>query len=302
MIRRIVLSGWLLLSASLAPVSAADLSVFPAADTSLFDIVPTNNIGADPWLVVGRTKNGQVGRSLIRFALTNLAPGTIIEAARVEFEVVRVPQQITPVPSFFTLHRMAQSWSEGNKTGALGQGASPGEPTWLAAAHPATLWSTPGAVGAADSVATPSATTATPVDDFGRYTFPSSPGLVADVQAWVNNPASNHGWLVRSQGEATNATARRIGSREDPAKPVLILTVATPASAQITGVSATNNSMRLVISLPAGQGATVQYRSNLVSGAWLSLTNLAAPPANTNVTVSDAMAGLSNRFYRLTPP
>jgi hypothetical protein len=281
---------------------ASEIQFQPAADTALFAYVPTNNLGAEPWLVVGRSKSGFVGRSLLRFDLTSLPPGTVIKSAALEIEVVRVPQQITPVPSFFTLHRMLRPWIEGNKIGALGAGATAGEPTWLAAAHPATLWSAPGAVGAADSMASPSATTATAVDDFGRYTFPPSPGLVADVQVWINTPSSNHGWLVRSQGEATNATARRLGSREDPGKPVLLLTVATPLPAQITGVSATNGTVRLAIRLPAGQGVTVQYRSNLLSGAWLPFTNLVAPPAITNRTVSDSMTGSTSRFYRLSPP
>jgi hypothetical protein len=47
------------------------------------------------------------------------------------------------------------------------------------------------------------------------YTFTSSSGLVTDLQAWVNNPSSNFGWLMMSENETSPYTARRIGSRDD---------------------------------------------------------------------------------------
>jgi hypothetical protein len=42
----------------------------------------------------------------------------------------------------------------------------------------------------------------------------SGPGLVADVQAWLDNPTGNFGWLLKAD-EATLATARRYDSREN---------------------------------------------------------------------------------------
>jgi hypothetical protein len=44
-------------------------------------------------------------------------------------------------------------------------------------------------------------------------TWTSTPPLVDDVQGWVNNPASNFGWLLRGN-ESTSRTARKFASSE----------------------------------------------------------------------------------------
>jgi len=35
---------------------------------------------------------------------------------------------------------------------------------------------------------------------FGVYDFPSTPAIVADVQAWVNKPGGNFGWMLEERG------------------------------------------------------------------------------------------------------
>ena len=55
-------------------------------------------------------------------------------------------------------------------------------------------------------------------------------GLVADVQAWINNPSSNFGWLLISENEVSPETARRFGAREDPTHaPVLTISYSLPS-------------------------------------------------------------------------
>src|SRR5207244_575593 len=38
---------------------------------------------------------------------------------------------------------------------------------------------------------------------------------VNDIQTWLDNPASNFGWILISRSEEVSQTARRFGSRED---------------------------------------------------------------------------------------
>jgi hypothetical protein len=59
----------------------------------------------------------------------------------------------------------------------------------------------------------------------GSFTWGSTPALIADVQAWLDAPASNHGWILLG-GEDAPATAKRFDSREaaDPsAQPRLVV-------------------------------------------------------------------------------
>ena len=46
--------------------------------------------------------------------------------------------------------------------------------------------------------------------------------MVADVQAWVNNAASNFGWLVLGD-ESEAATAKRFDTRESASPPILTI-------------------------------------------------------------------------------
>jgi len=62
--------------------------------------------------------------------------------------------------------------------------------------------------------------------------------MVADVQGWLDSPATNHGWLVRGN-EGTASTARRFASRQngfDGFWPRLTVTY-TPAA--VTSLGAT---------------------------------------------------------------
>ncbi len=63
----------------------------------------------------------------------------------------------------------------------------------------------------------------------GQYTW-SSTQMVADVQSWLDDPASNFGWLVLGN-ETTIATAKRFDTRESASPPMLTIqyrVVATP--------------------------------------------------------------------------
>ena len=51
--------------------------------------------------------------------------------------------------------------------------------------------------------------------------------MVADVQAWLDNPASNFGWLMLGD-ETAIATAKRFDTRESASPPMLTIEF-TPA-------------------------------------------------------------------------
>lgn len=47
----------------------------------------------------------------------------------------------------------------------------------------------------------------------GYYVW-QSPEMIADVQAWLDNPAANFGWLLRGN-ESAASTAKRFATREE---------------------------------------------------------------------------------------
>ena len=94
--------------------------------------------------------------------------------------------------------------------GAGGQGApaTAGDATWIHAIYPGTPWSTPGG----DFVASPSGSLI--MAGLGTAEW-SGPGLVADVQAWVDGTALAQGWIIATPAGTPEGTARRFTTREN---------------------------------------------------------------------------------------
>jgi spore coat protein A len=92
---------------------------------------------------------------------------------------------------------------------------------------PGTTWSTPGG----DFAGTASGTT-TVGGQNGDYTWPSSAGMVSDVQGWLDSPSSDYGWIVIGN-EINSRVAKRFNSRENTdssRRPRLEIDFDTPAA------------------------------------------------------------------------
>jgi hypothetical protein len=88
------------------------------------------------------------------------------------------------------LHRLNQDWGEAT-SGGSGQGSSPlpGDATWNFTFFNTESWNIEGG----DFVTAPSAIQ--PMSSSGPITW-SSPNLISDVQAWVDNNNQNFGWIL----------------------------------------------------------------------------------------------------------
>lgn len=208
--------------------AVADTTIFgnQSGDTA-YDAV-SDGSGANIWTSV--LASGTTRRALIRFDLSSIPAGSRVVSASLDFFVVRARDEHNT-----SLHRVLAAWGEGASNGGdagVGAPAQPGDATWSHRIWPGTLWSQRGG----DFVATVSAVR---LVGFGpaSYTFDSSPALVADVQAWLQAPASNHGWMLIGDDQGIQ-NAKRLASRQSStasARPTLVLSVqpAAPDSGDI---------------------------------------------------------------------
>jgi len=144
-------------------------------------------------------------RALLRFDVAGSIPaGSVIDDVTLTLHVAQSVSGATPM----TLHRLLADWGEGTSfaTGGTGALSTPGDATWIHTFFPGSLWAMPGG----DFDATVSATAA--VAGVGFYDW-SAPGMVADVQGWLDDDSANHGWMVRGD-ESTPFTAKKFDSRE----------------------------------------------------------------------------------------
>lgn len=186
------------------PVTVA---VQPSRDATLHgppNAGQANSLGS---LFVGLTNTQGARRALVAFDVATAVPaGAKIQSATLTVTVGRgAVSDSLPV----TLHRVRTRWAEGTSSSSTGGGgsATTGDPTWTSAIFNTLSWQTPGG----DFVAAASASV--PVDGVGSYTWASTPLLVADVQSWLNDPASNNGWIVIG-AEGASRSVKRLDSRE----------------------------------------------------------------------------------------
>jgi hypothetical protein len=216
--------------------TGATVSLVPVADSYIKDDAPDANLNADrATLFAGKTANRthEVRRCFLRFDMSSQIPaGSVIESVTVTLVVTHVPP--APANCGFDLRRVLQPWNEL-------------QVTWNSRLT-GTPWATAGAASATDTLPTASSTVQN-LSPVGRYTFPSTPLLVADVQSWVNDPASNNGWMLAAEDEVTLKTARGMAARENAANtpqlqvtysvPQLAVTVSPPAQQVLVGSTAT---------------------------------------------------------------
>jgi hypothetical protein len=294
------------LSLALTPSAArADsTNLFPIADTGLLESIPTNNLGGAANIVAGKTPKGRA-RGLFRFDLTQLPPGATVISATFTIQVVL--RHSLPAPaSNFTLHRVLKDWGEGVGQGNVGQVAGAGESSWEQRSFPGSPWTPAGGGAGIDYVAAGSATQF--IDDVGSYTFDSTSTLVADLQAWVNNPAANFGWMLITDSEDTDFTSRRFATREDPTTPPVLSIQYTagsqpppPAPPVIGNLALVANQIRFSFNIESNRTYAVEFRPALDNSIWTSLTNIPAQPAAATISVTDPVSG-TNRFYRVRTP
>jgi len=198
----------------------------PVRDTAIFSNGALTSGGGN--LVTGATVRFGNRRALIAFDLQSLPPGATVLSASFEMTM----SQTNSGPAATSLHRLLAPWGEGLaiSPGGSGAPAAPGDATWTEAFFGSVPWQSPGADFASAATATVS------VDQPARYTWPSSPAMVADVQSWVNAPATNHGWIAIT--DETNTSAKLWHSREfalPSSRPILTVQFTVPAAASSFG-------------------------------------------------------------------
>lgn len=180
-------------------------------DSILYANNPTFANGAGPEMFVGRTGStfpnpatGRVRRGVVQFDLTSITAGSTVASVTLTFVITNVPPD-TPGPALVAVHPISKVWAAGTVNGGNGGAiAQQGDVTWNSNRSGLETWTNPGGdFGPASATAVS--------DDPVSFNW-SGPGLVADVQAWIDNPATNHGWILIGDESGTLRTVRGMGT------------------------------------------------------------------------------------------
>ena len=201
--------------------TAGTVNINPSKDNTLYQYDPadgdkSNALGMH--FFAGLTAMKELRRGVLAFDIAgNIPPGSTITAVSLSANMSRAPSNTAYVVE---LHKLLADWGEGTSIapGEEGDGApaTPNDPTWRHRFFDTIFWTTQGG----DFSATVSASKM--VGGVGQYTW-SSTQMAADVQGWLDNPASNFGWLMLGD-EVDILTAKRFDTRESTNPPVLAVT------------------------------------------------------------------------------
>ena len=159
-------------------------------------------------LFAGVTSGNNKRRSLVHFNLENIPAGATITAVTLTLSCNNVAPQSGSAG--VNIHKVLNDWGEatsGNNPQGQGSPATTNDATWTHRFFNSTAtWNTPG--GDFTAIASGGAG----ISQTGLVTISTS-GLKNDVQAWLNNAATNFGWAIVGNTEGTSANARRFASR-----------------------------------------------------------------------------------------
>jgi hypothetical protein len=236
MIMMKALSRFFVLTAIVNPSTApADQVIFNASgDNTIYreaagPNAASNGVG-DHFAAGTQGSASALRRGLVRFDLTGLPPS--IQVDRVALELTfQGPTNMETQSRVVSLHRLLANWGEGTSnagpggTPGAGNGAnaSTGDATWRYRFFDTQPWTSynPAVTtsGGGDFASDPSAAATVGIDpgvlvvwETIRSGAPS--GLIADVEAWLADAASNFGWLLKGD-ESVSRTARRFYSKDE---------------------------------------------------------------------------------------
>jgi hypothetical protein len=165
----------------------------------------------------GETAMGELRRGVLAFDIAGAIPaGSTILGVTLSLNMSRTGLDTARTVE---LHKLLADWGEGTSVapGEEGDGApaTTNDATWRHRFFDTIFWTAEGG----DFSGTVSASQS--VGAVGVYTWSSSQ-MRADVQSWLDDPASNFGWLVLGD-ESEILTAKRFDTRESASPPVLTI-------------------------------------------------------------------------------
>ncbi len=148
--------------------------------------------------------------TLIRWDLSAIAPGNLIQAATITLNVTNTS------PQTYEIYQLLRGWSES-------------QTTWNQASA-GVAWQTAGAQGTGDRGSAVLGTIT--ASSLGQYVISLNAAGLAAVQQWVDQPESNYGLIVQDYVSATNGVMFNSSEASNVSlRPKLTLTYQAPAPA-----------------------------------------------------------------------
>ena len=262
--------------------TADSIGLTSVADTTIFNnsslTVPRDPNGqplsSATTMIVGQINAGNTCRGLVQFNLSALPTNASITAATLE---ISISQAHLPTADTLSIYRLTNSWTE-----------------------PEATWDDSGiARWAPGGVFLPTPDSQVEAGGIGSITFPSTGAMIATVETWRTNSASNNGWIIRNDDEASSSNARRVLTHESASgQPVLhIEYTLPPAPLALMNPRIQEGQFAFDFLARAGHTYTVEFKEDLNTTNWMTFQDFDDPGVDSPTTVLDDFA--VQRFFRV---
>ncbi len=241
-------------------VLGATATLTAVKDASIYADNTSNANGAGIYMHCGSNSGGAVRRALVQFDLSSIPAGSTITAATLTLFGSTGASNNT-ASTTIEIHKLTQTWSEGSSVppsnGGSGIAAAAGDVTWNRRTYNTTSWTNAGGTFSG----TVSASASVPEASGARNWTGAQ--VLADVQGWYANSATNFGWILIGD-ENTDQTARRFSSRQHATvseRPKLVITYTPPVTSGACCNPTTGNCTTVNSSLSCTLGGNI-YQGN----------------------------------------
>lgn len=218
-----------------AQAQSVEVLIAPSADVSIFSSGDNIADAKGSYLWTSVLASGTRRRMLLRFDLSSIPPGSLVHEVSLELYQSRARGDHD-----VRVHRIQSAWTTGQADGG-GQGegapATNGDVTWgyrsfSTVPGAGVPWNAQG--GDFDTEPSAVLRVAAASQWYSWRSLPSGPGalnpkLSADVQAWIDNPAGNQGWMLIGD-EGAEQNAKRFQSTRSGSEAPRLRVIYTPAA------------------------------------------------------------------------
>lgn len=203
----------------------------PVKDNTLYqDVNGSISNGAGDKLFMGLIQNGEIRRGLMEFDFSGIPPFAMAISANLDLVVGNIPP--TAQAGNATLHMVLAEWGAAGSVapgaGGTGGPAQTGDATWLHTFFDTATWSIPGGDFDASASATAGFTDVNGETISFNAANGGSEDMLADVNVWIQEPATNHGWVLLGD-EVNSGNARSVSSADAASnQPVLTIEYIVP--------------------------------------------------------------------------
>ena len=289
---------FLLTIITLAVKSQIVVNLNAAKDNTIYS-ENTNSNGIGEHFFAGKTASGATRRGLIQFNLATIPSGSTITSVTLTLYGTKVINT-----GGIGLHKLTQNWGEGTSDAASNEGtgitATTNDATWIHSFFPSSNWTTTGG----SFSGTVSASIPTVVAGINNMI---DGGLIADVQGFVNNSATNFGWIIRGTETGTN-TAIRFGTKDNLTstfRPVLKVTYSPPLPVTLKSFKATLQNQQTFLTWKTATEINNDYFEVEHSNDAVRFSPVGKVKGNGNLVIEQSYAFIHSnikkgkQFYRL---